>query len=130
MPVCRPLGRVLWEVRRTLPDNRGPQTHEGDRALKRRTTKKTGIGTAFDDYLKDEGTYEATQSVAIKRVLAWQIEKAMKKQRLTKAEMARRMETSRSQLDRLLDPDSNSVTLETLTRAARAIGRQVKLELV
>ena len=98
--------------------------------MKKRTIKKTGIGTAFDDFLKDEGTYEATQSVAIKRVLAWQIEKAMKKQRLTKADMARRMETSRSQLDRLLDPDSNSVTLETLTRAARAIGRQVKLELV
>ena len=98
--------------------------------MKKRTTKKTGIVTAFDDFLKDEGTYEATQSVAIKRVLAWQIEKAMKKQRLTKAEMARRMETSRSQLDRLLDPNSNSVTLETLTRAARAIGRQVKLELV
>ena len=98
--------------------------------MKRHTTKKTGIGTAFDDFLKDERTYEATQGVAIKRVLAWQIEKAMKKQRLTKAEMARRMETSRSQLDRLLDPDSNSVTLETLTRAARAIGRQVKLELV
>ena len=98
--------------------------------MKKRTTKKAGIGTAFDDFLKDEGTYEATQSVAIKRVLAWQIEEAMKKQRLTKAEMARRMETSRSQLDRLLDPDSDSVTLETLTRAARAIGRQVKLELV
>ena len=98
--------------------------------MKKRTIKKTGIGTAFDDVLKDEGAYEATQSVAIKRVLAWQIEKAMKKKRLTKAEMARRMETSRSQLDRLLDPDSNSVTLEALTRAARAIGRQVKLELV
>ena len=98
--------------------------------MKKRATKKTGIGTTFDDFLKDEGTYEATQSVAIKRVLAWHIERAMKKQRLTKAEMARRMETSRSQLDRLLDPDSNSVTLETLTRAARAIGRQVKLELV
>src|SRR5712691_3171309 len=108
----------------------GPQTHEGDRAMRKRTTKKAGIGSAFDDFLTDEGTYEATQSVAIKRVLAWQIEKAMKKQRLTKAEMARRMETSRSQLDRLLDPDSDSVTLETLTRAARAIGRQVKLELV
>ncbi len=54
----------------------------------------------------------------------------MKKQHLTKAEMARRMETSRSQLDRLLDPESNSVTLETLTRAARATGRQVKLELI
>ena len=98
--------------------------------MKKRTTKKTGIGTAFDDFLKDEGTYEATQSVAIKRVLAWQIEKAMKTQRLTKAEMARRMETSRSQLDRLLDPGSDSVTLETLTRAARAIGRHVRLELV
>ncbi|PYN24676.1 MAG: Fis family transcriptional regulator [Candidatus Rokuibacteriota bacterium] len=98
--------------------------------MRKRTTRKVGIGSAFDDFLKDEGTYEATQSIAIKRVLAWQIEKAMKKQRLTKAEMARRMETSRSQLDRLLDPESNSVTLETLTRAARAIGRHVKLELV
>jgi transcriptional regulator with XRE-family HTH domain len=68
--------------------------------------------------------------VAIKRVLAWQIARAMKKQRLTKAEMARRMATSRSQLDRLLDPAGNSVTLETLARAARAIGRQVRLELV
>ena len=98
--------------------------------MKKRTAKKAHIGTAFDEFLKDEGIYEATQSVAIKRVLAWQIEKAMKKQRLNKAEMARRMETSRSQLDRLLDPDSDSVTLETLARAARAIGRQVKLELV
>ncbi len=98
--------------------------------MKKRTTKKTHLGSAFDDFLRDEGTYEATQQLAIKRVLAWQIERAMKKQRLTKAEMARRMETSRSQLDRLLDPNGNSVTLETLTRAARAIGRQVKLELV
>ena len=98
--------------------------------MKKRTTRKGGMGSAFDDFLKDEGTYEATHGAAIKRVLAWQIEKEMKKQRLTKAEMARRMETSRSQLDRLLDPHSNSVTLETLTRAARAIGRQVKLELV
>ena len=98
--------------------------------MKKRTTRKIGIGSAFDEFLKGEGTYEAIQSVAIKRVLAWQIEKAMKKQRLSKTKMARRMETSRSQLDRLLDPDSNSVTLETLTRAARAIGRQVKLELV
>ena len=98
--------------------------------MKKRTTRKIGIGSAFDEFWKGEGTYEAIQSVAIKRVLAWQIEKAMKKQRLSKTKMARRMETSRSQLDRLLDPDSNSVTLETLTRAARAIGRQVKLELV
>lgn len=98
--------------------------------MRKRATKKAGIGSAFDDFLKDEGTYENTQAVAIKRVLAWQIDKAMKEQRLTKAEMARRMDTSRSQLDRLLDAESNSVTLETLTRAARAIGRRVKLELV
>jgi predicted XRE-type DNA-binding protein len=98
--------------------------------MSKRTTKKAGIGSAFDDLLKDEGIYETTQTIAIKRVLAWQIGKAMKEQRLTKAEMARRMDTSRSQLDRLLDADSDSVTLETLTRAARAIGRRVKLELV
>jgi len=98
--------------------------------MRKRTIGKAGIGSSLDDFLKKEGTYEATQAVAIKRVLAWQIEKAMKEQHLTKAEMARRMDTSRSQLDRLLDPDTDSVTLDTLTRAARAIGRHVKLELV
>jgi len=92
--------------------------------------KKGAIGSTFDDFLKQDGTYESTQAVAIKRVLAWQIGQAMEKKQLTKAEMARRMDTSRSQLDRLLDPESNSVTLETLTRAARAVGRQVKVELV
>ncbi len=98
--------------------------------MTKRTARKARIGSDFDDFLKEEGTYEATQAVAIKRVLAWQVKKTMKKQRLTKAEMARRMNTSRSQLDRLLDPGRNSVTLETLTRAARAIGRQLKVELV
>ena len=85
---------------------------------------------AHDDFNKEDGTYESTQAVAIKRVLAWQIGQAMEKRHITKAEMARRMDTSRSQLDRLLDPESDSVTLETLTRAARAVGRQVKVELV
>ena len=98
--------------------------------MKKPSTKKAGIGSTFDDSLREEGIHEATQAVAIKRVLAWQIEKAMKEQHLTKAAMARRMATSRSQLDRLLDPDSDSATLETLTRAARALGRQVRLELV
>jgi DNA-binding Xre family transcriptional regulator len=68
--------------------------------------------------LKEDGTYELTQAVAIKSVLAWQIGQAMEKKRITKAEMARRTDTSRSQLDRLLDPESDSVTLETLARAA------------
>ena len=95
-----------------------------------RNRKKGAVGSTFDDFLKEDGTYEATQAVAIKRVLAWQIGQAMERKHITKAEMARRMDTSRSQLDRLLDPESNSVTLETLTRAARAVGRQVKVELV
>jgi antitoxin HicB len=97
---------------------------------KRNRKKKGTIGSPFDDFLKGEGTYESTQAVAIKRVLAWQIGHAMEEKHITKAEMARRMETSRSQLDRLLDPDSDSVTLETLARAARAVGRQVRVELV
>ena len=92
--------------------------------------KEGGRRVSFDDFLKEDGTYESTQAVAIKRVLAWQIGQAMEKKQLTNAEMARRMDTSRSQLDRLLDPDNNSVTLETLTRAARAVGRQVRVELV
>ena len=98
--------------------------------MTKRNRKKGAVGSTLDDFLKEDGTYESTQAVAIKRVLAWQIGQAMEKRQLTKAEMARRMDTSRSQLDRLLDPESNSVTLETLTRAARAVGRQVRVELV
>ena len=98
--------------------------------MTKRNRKKGAVGSTLDDFLKEDTTYESTQAVAIKRVLAWQIGQAMEKKQLTKAEMARRMDTSRSQLDRLLDPESNSVTLETLTRAARAVGRQVKVELV
>ena len=98
--------------------------------MTKRNRKKGAVGSTLDDFLKEDGTYESTQAVAIKRVLAWQIGQAMEKKQLTKAEMPRRMDTSRSQLDRLLDPESNSVTLETLTRAARAVGRQVKVELV
>jgi len=98
--------------------------------MTKRNRKKGAVGSTLDDFLKEDGTYESTQAVAIKRVLAWQIGQAMERKHITKAEMARRMDTSRSQLDRLLDPESNSVTLETLTRAARAVGRQVRVELV
>src|SRR2546427_12311536 len=97
--------------------------------MSKRTTRKASVGSSFDDFLKEEGTYEATQAVAIKRVLAWQIEKAMKKQHLTKAEIARRLETSQSQLERLLHPHSDSVTLTTLTQAARATGSSVNINM-
>lgn len=88
------------------------------------------VGGLFDDFLKEEGIYDDVQTTAIKRVLAWQLREAMKKRKLTKVEMAKRMETSRAQLDRLLDPNNNGVTLATLSRAAAIVGRKVKLELV
>ena len=91
--------------------------------------KNPRLGGRFDAFLKEQGTYEETQAVAIKRVLAWQLVEEMRKQKVTKTEMARRMETSRSQLDRLLDPDIADVKLETLVRAARAVKRRLKLEL-
>ena len=88
------------------------------------------IGSLVEDWLKEEGIYEEATTAAIKRVLAWQLEQAMKEGKLTKSAMARRMETSRPQLDRLLDPDNGNVTLDTLAKAAAAVGRKVRLELV
>lgn len=88
------------------------------------------IGSSFEDFLKEEGIYEEVQAQAVKEVLAWQIEQAIKTQGLTKAEMARRMQTSRVQLDRLLDPKNTSVTLHTLQRAAAILGKRVHLDLV
>jgi len=82
-------------------------------------------GSSFDSFLEQEGIREDVEAVAIKRVLAWQLEQAMQKQRKTKQAMARQLHTSRSQLDRLLDPRNVSVTLDTITRAARALGKRV-----
>jgi antitoxin HicB len=95
-----------------------------------RTKKKGRIGSSFDDYLKDEGAYEETNALAIKRTLAWQLENAMAKEGITKNDMAKRMQTSRSQLDRILDPGNDKIQLDTVFKAARALGRAVKLELV
>jgi DNA-binding Xre family transcriptional regulator len=92
--------------------------------------KKGHIGSSFDDWLKDEGIYEEVTARAIKRVLARQLDALMEEQGLTKSELAKRLETSRAQLDRLLDPEHDSVTLTTLTRAAKAVGRQLRLELI
>ena len=92
--------------------------------------KKSGrVGSSFDDFLKEQGTYEAVTASAIKRVIARQLNSLMSDEGLTKSELAKRMHTSRAQLDRLLDPDNESVTLGTLARAAKAVGRQLKFEL-
>jgi len=93
-------------------------------------TKKGRIGSSFDEFLKEEGIYEEVTARAIKRVIARQLDALMREQGLTKSELARRMQTSRAQLDRLLDPENESVTLGTLARAARAVGRQLRMELV
>ena len=92
--------------------------------------KKGRIGSSFDDFLKEEGIYEEVTARAIKRVIARQLDALMHDQGLTKSNLAKRMKTSRAQLDRLLDPDNESVTLGTLTRAAQAVGRQLRMELV
>lgn len=86
-------------------------------------------GQTFDDFLKEQGTYEETTEQAVKRVLAFQLSEAMKRQGISKSEMARRLHTSRSQLDRLLDPAHDGVTVGILARAARAVGRELRLEL-
>ena len=87
------------------------------------------IGGSFDDFLEEEGLLAEAEAVAAKRVVAFQIRKLMEEQKLTKAALARRMNTSRSALDRLLDPNNPSVTLLTLERAASALGRRLKIEL-
>ncbi|MGZ9021479.1 MAG: helix-turn-helix domain-containing protein [Rhodoplanes sp.] len=92
-------------------------------------TEPGKAGQLFEEFLREQGTYEETTEVAVKRVLAFEIAAAMKEQHISKVEMAKRLETSRSQLDRLLDPDNDTVTLATLARAARAVGRSLKLEL-
>lgn len=94
------------------------------------TKKKGGIGSAFEDFLAGEGTLEETTAVAVKRVLAWQLEQAMEQQHMTKKQMAEAMETSRSQLDRILDPDNVRIQLDTMMKAARVLGRKVRIELV
>ena len=86
-------------------------------------------GSRLDDLLREEGVLEEFQAAAIKEVIAWQIEKAMKEQKLSKNKMAGLMNTSRAQLDRLLDPKQGNVTLETLQRAANALGRSLRVEL-
>lgn len=88
------------------------------------------IGSSLDDFLTEEHLYEQANATAIKRVLVWQIEQFMKEQKLSKAAMAKRMNTSRGALDRLLDPNNESVTLHTLQRAAQSVGKHLRLELV
>lgn len=91
--------------------------------------EKGQAGSTFDDFLKSEGRYEDSTQQAVKRVLAFQLAEAMKEQNITKVMMAKKLNTSRSQLDRLLDPELDGVTLGALSRAAEVLGRQIRVEL-
>jgi len=88
------------------------------------------LGSSFDAFLDEQGLYEEATLAATKRVLAEQIRQAMEQEHLSKAEMARRMHTSRSALERLIDPKNENVTLQTLDKAAKAIGRRLTVALV
>jgi antitoxin HicB len=93
-------------------------------------TKNPHHGSTFESWLDAEGIREEVTAAAIKAVIALQIAEAMKARGITKVAMAEQMNTSRAQLDRLLDPDNGGVTLETLQRAAKIVGRELRLELV
>jgi predicted XRE-type DNA-binding protein len=93
-------------------------------------TKNTNIGSSLDDFLTEEGIREQVEAVAIKRVITYQIEQTMKKKHLTKTMMAKRMHTSRSAIERLFDPENESVTLTTLSKAAHALGKKLQIKLV
>ena len=87
------------------------------------------MGSSIDDFLKDEGIFEEAQAQAVKEVIAWQLTEAMKKKKISKNKLAILLKTSRTQVDRILDP-KNDITLGSLQRAAAMVGRRVSIELV
>jgi hypothetical protein len=90
----------------------------------------THAGGYFDDFLREEGIFEEVNAQAVKKIIAWQLAEEMKRQGISKVTMAKRMGTSRSSLDRLLDPANDALALSTLTRAAAVLGKEVQVALV
>lgn len=91
--------------------------------------RRKHIGSSLDDLLAEDGTLAEAEAAALKRVIAWQVERGMDEKRMSKSDMARAMHTSRAALDRLLDPRNDSVTLRTLVRAAKVLGKRLRLAL-
>jgi antitoxin HicB len=92
------------------------------------STNNKYIGSSFDDFLEEEGILQEVEAASIKRVLAFQIEQEMKRRGLSKTAMAKKMDTSRTSLDRLLDPKNDAVTLKTMTKAASVLGKRLRVE--
>ncbi len=98
--------------------------------MNRKRKKPDHSGSTLDSLLQEDGILEEVEAVAIKRVIAWQLAEIMRAKKISKKTMAARMRTSRSQLDRLLDPDNAAVHLATITRAAKVVGKKIRIELV
>ena len=96
---------------------------------KKRKQRKKHMGSSIDDFLQEEGIFEEAQAQAVKEVVAWQLDEAMKKRKISKHRMATLLKTSRTQVDRLLDA-SDDITLSSLQRAAAIVGRRVSIQLV
>lgn len=96
---------------------------------KKHKNRKKHMGSSLDDFLKEEGIFEEAQAQAIKEVVAWQLDEAMKKRKISKNKMAKLLRTSRTQVDRLLSR-KNDITLSSLQRAAAIVGRRVTIDLV
>ena len=92
--------------------------------------KHSPLGSSFDEFLRDDNLYEEATLAATKRVLAMQVAEEMERQHISKTKMAQQMHTSRSALERLLDPNNESVTLQTLDKAARSLGRRIAVALI
>ncbi len=122
-----PIGMPVHEDAR-----RGSQDGEAATCLDEgtRVMDERHVGGDFDDFLREQGLLEDAEAAAAKSVVAYQIAREMRRTRLTKSEMAKRMRTSRPVVDRLLDPKNPSVTLSTLERAASAVGKRLKVELI
>ncbi|MCX6628152.1 MAG: type II toxin-antitoxin system RelE/ParE family toxin [Candidatus Solibacter sp.] len=157
MPLCRPMGSGLREIRTDLPTKRTARVmlclyhehlvalhglHQEDAGNARRGSdagaqapegvnemSKKHMGSSIDDFLKAEGVFEEAQSQAVKEVVAWQLAQAMKEKKISKNRMATLLKTSRTQVDRLLDA-KNDITLSSLERAAAMVGRRVTIQLV
>jgi DNA-binding Xre family transcriptional regulator len=97
--------------------------------MTKKKQKNPHHGSTLDSFLKEEGVLQQFRAAAVKEVIAWQIAQAMKQKKLSKNKMAALMQTSRAQLDRLLDPEQGNVTLETLHRAAHVLGRELRISL-
>ena len=91
--------------------------------------KNNSIGSSFDDFLVEEGIADEVEAGAIKKIIAYQLQEAINKKQLTKTALASRLDTSRAAVDRLLDPENESITLSTLKKAANVLGKKLRLEL-